>query len=127
MASPREQFILVDTNGKRLNVDELVSSLCKDKLRVLADDDVGLVLYVGDLHIYELKPTGDGEFFAHEVTHISRPRFASRVLRRQIGARVFSVTADAVFVVREEGGLRKVRAEDLERGMILITGEKVYI
>ena len=67
----------------------------------LADDEMGIVLYVGGLGIYSLKPTESGEFLAQLVTEISRPRFSTRILRKQIGATVLSVTADAVFVVRE--------------------------
>ena len=75
---------------------------------------------------YNLKPTDSGEFLARPVTEISRPRFSTRVLRKQIGATVLSVTADAVFVVRDGSVLKKVRAEKLEPGMILASGEKVY-
>lgn len=73
-----------------------------------------------------MKPTESGEFFAHHVTQISRPRFPARTLRKQIGDKVFSVTADAVFVVREGNALKKVRAERLEPGMVLASGEKVF-
>ena len=92
----------------------------------MADDEVGLVLYVGGLGIYSLKPTDSSEFLAQPVTEISRPRFSVRILRKQIGATVLSVTADAVFVVRDGSILKKVRAEKLEPGMVLASGEKVY-
>jgi hypothetical protein len=36
------------------------------------------------------------------------------------------VTADAVFVVKDGNALKKVRAEKLEPGMVLASGEKVY-
>jgi len=78
------------------------------------------------LGTYNLKPTDGGEFLAQPVTEISRPRFSTRVLRKQIGATVLSVTADAVFVIRDGGTLKKVRAEKLEPGMVLASGEKVY-
>jgi len=39
---------------------------------------------------------------------------------------VLSVTADAVFVIRDGSTLKKVRAEKLEPGMMLASGEKVY-
>jgi hypothetical protein len=63
---------------------------------------------------------------AAPVTEISRARFGTRILRRQIGATVMSVTSDATFVIKEGSVLRKVRAEDLEPGMMLASGEKVY-
>lgn len=126
VAVPVEQVILVDDQGQRLDVDALVEALRREPQRILADDEVGLVLYVGDLNLYTMKPTESGEFLASPVTEISRPRFSSRMLRKQIGATVLSVTADAVFVVREGNVLKKVRAEKLERGMVLASGEKVY-
>lgn len=126
MAIPAEQVMLVDSNGKDLEVDILVAQLRKEPQRILADDEIGIVLYVGDLGIYSLKVTDSGGFLAQQVTEICRPRFSTRVLRRQIGATVLSVTADAVFVIKDGNSLRKVRAEQLEHGMVLASGEKVY-
>jgi hypothetical protein len=126
VASPKEQLLLVDSEGKRIAVDELIEQLRHDEPRVLANDEVGIIVYVGDLGIYEMTPTETGDFLARPVTQISQPRFAVRILRKQIGARVFSVTADAVFVIRDGNSLRKVRAEKLEPGMVLASGEKVF-
>ncbi len=96
MASPDEHLLLVDRDGKSIAIDELVQKLRGDQSRMLADDQVGLVIYVGDMDIYELVPIETGGFLARHVTQISRPRFPVQILRKQIGARVFSVTADAV-------------------------------
>ncbi len=126
MALPAEQIILVYSDGQPVDIDTLVEQLRGEPKRILADDEVGLVLYVGDLGIYNLKPTDGGEFLAAPVTEISRPRFSTRVLRKQIGATVLSVTADAVFVIRDGSAFKKVRAEKLEPGMVLASGEKVY-
>jgi len=126
MGSPAEQILLVDSKGNRVQLDALIEEHRKDARRVLADDEVGVALYVGDLGLYQLKPTGDGQFLAQPVTEISRPRFSTRSLRKQIGATVLTVTADAVFVVRDGAVLRKLRAEKLEAGMVLASGEKVY-
>ena len=126
MPVPTEQIFLVDSNGKEVDHDSLVAQLRTDRKRVLVDDEVGLVIYVADLGIYMLTPTDSGEFLAQQVTEMSRPRFSTRVVRKQIGHTVLSVTADAVFVVLENNSLKKVRAEKLEPGMILASGEKVY-
>ena len=126
MAIPAEQLMLVDSDGQPVEVDALVERLRGEPQRTLADDEVGVVVYVGDLGIYSLKPTETGAFLAQPVTELSRPRFSTRVLRKQIGATVLSVTADAVFVVRDGNALKKVRAENLEPGMILANGDKVY-
>lgn len=126
MPFPGEQLILVYSDGTPVQLDRLIEKLRKDEKRVLADDEIGLVLYVGDLDVYQLKPTDSGEFLAQPVTQISRPRFHTRILRRQIGPTVLSVTEDAVFVVRDGQLLKKVRAEKLKPGMVLATGEKVY-
>lgn len=126
MGSPAEQILLVDREGNRAQLDVLIEQHREDARRVLADDEVGVVLYVGDLGFYQLKPMADGQFLAQPVTEISRPRFSTQVIRRQIGATVLTVTADAVFVVRDGDVLRKLRAEKLKTGMILASGEKVY-
>lgn len=126
MAVPSEQILLVDSNGNSIDIDALVEKIRNEPERILADDEVGFVIYVGGLRIYNLKPTDGGDFLAQPVTEISRPRFSSRVIRKQIGPTVLSVTSDAVFVVREGKTLKKVRAEKLEPGMVLATGEKVY-
>jgi cytochrome P450 len=126
MGIPAEQLILADSEGRPVEVDALVERLRGEPQRILADDEVGVVIYVGDLGIYSLKPTESGAFLAQPVTEISRPRFSTRVLRKQIGATVLSVTADAVFVIRDGNTLKKVRAEKLEPGMVLASGDKVY-
>jgi len=126
MPTPGEQLILVYSDGKPVQLESLIEELRRDDQRVLANDEIGLVIYVGDLDIYQLKPTDSGEFLAQPVTQISRPRFHTRILRKQIGATVLSVTEDAVFVIQEGQSLKKIRAEKLEPGMVLATGEKVY-
>lgn len=117
---------MITKDGEPVEIDTLAERLRNETHRVLADDEVGLVLYVGDLGIYNLKSTETGEFLAQLVTEISRPRFSTSVLRRQIGATVLSVTADAVFVIRDGDTLKKVRADNLEPGMVLASGEKVF-
>jgi hypothetical protein len=126
MALPSEQILLIDGSGATLDLDALVETLRSQPERILADDEIGFVAYVGDLNLYNLTPTEGGEFLAQKVTEISRPRFSTRLLRKQIGAAVLSVTADAVFVVREENTFKKVRADQLKPGMILANGDKVY-
>ena len=123
---PTEQILLVTKDGTPIQIDELVERLRKESQRILADDEVGLTLYVGDLEIYNMKPTASGEFLAQLVTEVSRPRFSMRILRKQIGATMLSVTADAVFIIQNGNMLKKVRAEKLEPGMVLASGEKVY-
>jgi hypothetical protein len=126
MGVPAEQLLLVDSAGERIDVDALVQRLRTVPPRILADDEFGIVLYVGGLGVYSLTPTDSGEFLAQPVTEISRPRFSAHMLRKQIGGTVLSVTADKVFIVREGNKVKKVRAENLKAGMILASGEKVY-
>ena len=126
MPYPEGQLILIDSKGTRIEIDALIEKLRCDKERILADDEIGLILYVGDLDIYNLKPTDSGEFLAQRVTQLSRPRFHTRILRKQIGATVLSVSEDAIFIIREGQSLKKVRAEKLEPGMMLATGDKVF-
>lgn len=126
MGVPAEQLIIVDSTGQRVDLDALIEKLRVDGQRLLVDDAVGVVAYVGGLGLYSLKPTDSGEFLAQPITELSRPRFSMRVLRKQIGATVLTVTADAVFVVRDGNAFKKMRAEKLVPGMVLASGEKVF-
>lgn len=126
MGVPAEQLIIVDSGGNRIDIDALVEELHSQNNRVLADDEIGLVIYVGDLGLYSLRAVASGGFISSALTELSRPRFATKMVRHQIGATVSSMTADTVFIVQEGETLRKVRAEKLQKGMRLASGEKVY-
>lgn len=125
VAEPKDQILLINSLGEPIDIEELIKNMPKKEDRVLADDEVGTVIYVGDLDIFKLTPTATGEFMAKKVTQISRPRFSTPMIRRQIGATVLSITEDAIFLVKSEDCLIKVRAKDLEVGMILVNGDKV--
>lgn len=127
--------ILINSKRERIDVDALVESCRSDRNRILADDEVGLVVYVGDMDIYSVSALGHPGtgnpssvpkgHWAQKVNEISIIRFGESV-RRQIGSVVKTLSADSVLVIREGESLRKVRAADLKPGMILRTGEKVY-
>jgi hypothetical protein len=125
MAEPKDQILLVDASGNKVEFDQLLDKLRCDPARVMADDEIGFVIYVGDLDLYRCQHLGDQTMFS-KVTEISGPRHSTEIVRRQIGGLVLSVTADKVFVVRNGDQLRKVRADMLKPGMILSTGEKVF-
>ena len=126
MSSPNEQIILVNSTGERIDTEAVVNSLRKDSKRVLADDEFGTVLYVGDLDLYSLKPLDSGDYLAQKVTELSSMRFPQRLLRKQIGSVVLSVTEDTVFLIKDGDVIKKVRADGLKKGMVLATGEKVF-
>jgi hypothetical protein len=126
VAIPLEQFVIVDSRGEGIDVEKMTAELRRDEQRVLADDELGVVLYVGDLDLYSLKPLESGEFLAQKVYEISRPRFSTQLVRHQIGPAVFSMTTDTVFLIREGEAIKKVRADKLKKGMILANGEKVF-
>lgn len=130
-----EQPILVNSKLERIDFDDLVEQCRKDEHRILADDDVGIILYVGDLDVHtvtgvghpktgEAPPDPNGQW-VQKVNQISVKRFGSTV-RHQIGSVVRTLASDSVFVVRENETVRKVKASDLKPGMILDTGEKVF-
>lgn len=126
MSSPSEQIILIDEMGQRIDIEECILQLRTDTRRVLVDDEIGVVIYVGDLNVYKLKPQDEGGYLAQKVNEISSSRFSKHLIRKQIGSVVCSVTADTVFLVTEGDFIKKVRAENLKKGMILVTGEKVF-
>ena len=127
--------ILINSKQERIDVDELIERCRADPNRTLADDEVGLVVYVGDLDIYSVSALGPpttsapppdaSGHWAQKVNEISIIRFGSSA-RRQIGSVVKTLSADSILVIRDGDGLRKVRAADLKPGMILRSGEKVY-
>jgi hypothetical protein len=127
--------ILINSKRERVDLDALIDSCRLDPNQILADDEVGLVVYVGDLDIYSVSALGHPEtgnppphpsgHWAQKVNEISVIRFGESV-RRQIGSVVKTLPADAVFVIRNGDTVRKVRASDLKPGMVLRSGEKVY-
>lgn len=126
MSSPEHQFIIIDNNGTRVTFEDIFAKHGDDKKRLIIDDEIGKCLYVGDLEYYSLKPLPTGGYISQRVTEVRSSRFSTDLIRRQIGGTVLSVTADTVFLVKKDDHILKVRAEDLKKGMVLITGEKVY-
>ncbi|QXG81154.1 hypothetical protein [Rhodospirillum rubrum] len=126
MSVPPSQFILVDGSGRTIDPEELHTSLSGDEWRSIVNDEVGSIIYTGDLDIFSAEPLESGHYLLKKVLEVQVTRFGKKTIRKQIGAKVFSVTEDAVFVVREESGLRKVYAKNLLPGSILVTGEKVF-
>lgn len=130
-----EKPVLFNRKHERIDADELIDSCKKDPKRILADDEIGTVVYVGDLEIYRLSGlahpksgepnTSDGGYL-QKIIEISRVRFPARIIRRQIGSVVMSITSDSVFLVRDGKYIRKIRGEDLTKGMVLATGEKIF-
>ncbi len=128
--------VLLDSHGQEIDLEKLVTECRKDERRVLADDEIGLVLFVGDLDVYTLSALADPNTglpssnpsgrWLKKVSQITQPRFAAPSVRHQIGSVVASYSADSAFVVIENGRIRKVRGEDLTKGMVLATGEKVF-
>lgn len=127
--------ILINSRRERIDIDRLIERCRSDPNRILADDEVGLVVYVGDLDVFVITglghpETGDAAPDAHghwvqKVKEFTVVRFGTTV-RRQIGSVVKTLSADSVFVIREGDIVRKVKAADLKGGMVLRTGEKVY-
>lgn len=126
MAIPREQIIVMNSKGERIDIEDLVNSFSDDDPRVLVSDEIGKVVYLADLDLYQLQPLPDGNYLAHKITEMSSPRFGTDLVRRQIGDKVLSVTSDTIFLVKKDEHIVKIRAEKLKKGMILATGEKVF-
>jgi hypothetical protein len=126
----------LNARRQRISIDGLVKKVRSEPRRVLADDEIGLIVYVGDLDVYIVTGLGDpvtgappseqNGFFVKKVSQLSVPRFPADALRHQIGSAVVSVSADAVFLINSGSHTKKVRGDKLKAGMVLITGEKVY-
>ncbi|GGF18027.1 hypothetical protein GCM10011611_24840 [Aliidongia dinghuensis] len=126
MSVPPSQIILVNGEGQIVKADQLRDLLAGDEWRFIVNDEIGSILYIGDLNIYSAEPLESGKYQLNKVLELQIKRFGKKTIRKQIGAKVFSVTEDAIFVVREGSGLRKVYAKNLIPGSILATGEKVF-
>jgi hypothetical protein len=127
--------VLINSRRERIDIEELVERSRSDSNRILADDEVSLVIYVGDLDVFAVTGVGhpetgdapphpDGQW-VQKVNEFSVVRFGKTV-RRQIGSVVRTLSEDSVFHVRDGSMIRKVKAVDLKPGMVLRTGEKVY-
>ncbi|HEY5122840.1 MAG TPA: hypothetical protein VIK14_03815 [Ignavibacteria bacterium] len=127
MSRPREQIFLFDSKGKKIDIDKLVKEYRTDNKRILADDEVGIILYVADLDLFSYKQLEDGNYLLQKVNEISSPRFPTKLIRRQIGSVVCTISADTIFTIRDKDIIKKIRADKLKKGMILSTGEKIYL
>jgi hypothetical protein len=126
MSSPNHHFLIIDKDNNSVTIDEIFERHGNEEKRVIADDEIGKCLYVGDLEYYSLKPLQNSQYIAQRLNEIRSSRFSTELIRRQIGVTVLTVTADKIFLVRKDDYVIKVRAEDLKNGMILVNGEKVY-
>jgi hypothetical protein len=131
----KDKPALLNAKGERIDIDELIEVCRMQPERILADDEIGFVAYVGDMNIFSVSglghpatgaphPLGEGQW-VQQVNEISVIRFGGSV-RRQIGSVVKTLATDSIFVIKDGNALRKVKAQDLEPGMVLRTGEKVY-
>jgi intein/homing endonuclease len=127
MSSPNNQFLIIDKNGHRITIDEIFERYGNEEKRIIADDEIGKCLYVGDLEYYSAKELSNKQYICQRLNEVRSSRFSTELIRRQIGGTVLTMTADTVFLVKKDDHIIKVRAEDLKKGMILGTGEKVYL
>lgn len=122
----KENLFIVNSKGEEFDVEKLFESYEDDSERVLANDEVGTILYTADLDIYSLDVTFDGRLVPKKVNQISRSRLGSSIIRIQIGGKVASYSTDTIFYIKKDEYVIKIRADKLKKGMILSTGEKVY-
>lgn len=122
----KENLFFINSKGEEFDVDKLFESFEDDSERVLANDEVGTILYTADLDIFSLDVTSDGRLVPKKVNQIRRSRFGSPIIRIQIGGKIASYSADTIFYIKKDEYDIKIRADKLKKGMILSTGEKVY-
>lgn len=118
--------MIVNDKGITVDIDVLIDKLKKDSKRVLVDDEMGIVIYTADLNYYSVQPQTNGTINYVRIHQIGKPRYSTPLIRRQIGNVVSSISSDTIFLVKEGNYIKKVRADKLEKGMILISGEKVF-
>ena len=62
MGIPAEQLMLVDSDGHPVDADALIERLRGESQRTLADDEVGVVVYVGTWVFTVSSPLRAGTF-----------------------------------------------------------------
>jgi hypothetical protein len=122
----KENLFLINSNGEELDIDKLFKSFSDESDRVLANDEIGTIIYTVDLDIFSLEVTSNGQLIPKKVNQLSRSRFSTSIIRLQIGGKIASYSSDTIFHVRKDDYVIKVRADKMQKGMILSTGEKVY-
>ena len=122
----KENLFIINSNGKEIDIDELFNSFDDDSDRVLVNDEIGTILYTADLDIFSLEVTSNGQPIPKKVNQLSRSRFSTPMIRLQIGGKIASYSSDTIFYVKKDDYIIKMRADNLKKGMILSTGEKVY-
>lgn len=122
----KQNLLLINSNGDEINIDELFNIHSDDSDRVLANDEIGTIIYTADLEIFSLEITSSGHLIPKKVNQLSRCRFGTSIIRLQIGGKIASYSADTIFYVKKDDFLIKVRADKLTKGMVLSTGEKIY-
>jgi hypothetical protein len=122
----KENLFLINSKGDEIDIDDLFNQFNDDSDRVLANDEIGIILYTADLDLFTLDVTSSGGVIPKKVNQISRSRFGTSMVRLQIGGKISSYSADTIFHVQKDDYVIKVRADKMEKGMILSTGEKVY-
>lgn len=126
METNKESIIITNDKGEIVDIDVLIDEIRKDSKRILVDDEIGIVIYTADLNYYSARPQMNGLIEYSKINQIAKPRFSTPLIRRQIGSVVSSVSSDTVFLIKVDNFIKKVRADKLKKGMILISGEKVY-
>ncbi len=122
----KENLFLINSNGEEIDIDKLFNCYSDDSDRVLANDEIGTIIYTADLDIFSLEVTSNGHLIPKKVNQLSRSRFGTSIIRIQIGGKIASYSSDTVFYVKKDDYVIKVRADKLKKGMILSTGEKIY-
>ncbi len=122
----KENLLLINSNGKEIDIDELFNSYSDESDRVLANDEIGTIIYTADLDVFSLEVTSTGHLIPKKVNQLSRCRFGTSIIRLQIGGKIASYSSDTIFQVKKDDYVIKVRADKLKKGMVLSTGEKVY-
>ncbi|RXK01268.1 hypothetical protein CRU98_02135 [Arcobacter sp. CECT 8986] len=126
MGLPKENLLLISSNGKEIDIDELFNRYSDDSDRVLANDEIGTIIYTADLDVFSLEVTSNGQLFPKKVNQLSRSRFGTSIIRLQIGGKIASYSSDTIFHIKKDDYVYKVRADKLKKGMVLSTGDKVY-
>jgi hypothetical protein len=137
MSKHDSEYIVRDSQGTQVDLNDLTVKCMADTQRILANDEISAVIYVGDLDLHVVTgvshpvtgepPPDPRGYCGKNVQEITLLRFPPLSMRRQIGAVMKSVLESTVFIVKDGEGLRKVKARDLKPGMILKSGEKVLI
>lgn len=127
MPVPKGAITLYDSSGARRDLDEVIDSVRRLPGRLVADDDLSIVVDLAGLGFQtESMDWKSGTLKRAIVSVLHKRKKSARILRITTASGwAIDAAQDTLFHVRDASGtIRHVRADMLKPGMDILAGEK---